>query len=107
MAYKQDVDDMRESPTFELMDLLRKQGAEVDYYHPHLPKIMPTREHTHWTGKKSIEWNKDTVPEYDTVVISTNHKAFNLQEPADWSEINVDTRNAMKGINGNALVVKA
>lgn len=107
LAYKQDVDDMRESPTFELMDLLSQQGAEVDYFDPHLPVIMPTREHAHWTGKKSIEWNKDIVSEYDAVVISTHHKLFNLQQLADWSEIVVDTRNAMKGTTGKARVVKA
>ncbi|MDA7667361.1 nucleotide sugar dehydrogenase [Akkermansiaceae bacterium] len=107
LAYKQDVDDMRESPTFELMDLLSKQGAKVDYFDPHLPEIMPTREHAHWTGKQSITWSQEIISSYDAVVISTNHKAFNLQELADWSEIIVDTRNAMKDISGKACVVKA
>lgn len=107
LAYKQDVDDMRESPTFELMDLLSKQGAEVDYFDPHLPEIMPTREHSHWAGEKSIAWSEEAISSYDAVVISTNHKVFNLQELADWSEIIVDTRNAMKDIIGNARVVKA
>lgn len=107
LAYKQDVDDMRESPTFELMDLLNKQGAIVAYFDPHLPEIMPTREHTHWTGKKSVEWSKETVASFDAVVISTNHGAFNLQQLADWSEIIVDTRNAMNGTTGKAHVFKA
>ncbi|MDB4106661.1 nucleotide sugar dehydrogenase [Akkermansiaceae bacterium] len=107
LAYKQDVDDMRESPTFELMDLLSQQGAEVDYYDPHLPEIMPTREHAHWTGKKSIEWSQMRIESYDAVVISTHHKAFDLQQLADWSDVIVDTRNAMNGISGKASVMKA
>lgn len=107
LAYKQNVDDMRESPTFELMNLLTHQGAEVDYFDPHLPEIMRTREHARWIGKKSIVWNKSTVSQYDAVLIATNHRVFNLQELADWATIIVDTRNAMKQITGNALVVKA
>ncbi len=107
LAYKADVDDMRESPTFELMDLYTAQGAEVDYYDPHLPEIMPTREHGAWTGKQSITWSQDAIESYDAVVISTNHQAFNLQELADWADIIVDTRNAMKEITGKATVVKS
>jgi len=107
LAYKQDVDDMRESPTFELMDILSKQGAEVDYFDPHLPEIMPTREHAHWTGKKSVKWSKEIVSSYDAVVISTNHKIFDLQQLVDWSDVIVDSRNALKDIRGSARVVKA
>jgi len=107
LAYKQDVDDMRESPTFELMDLLSQQGAEVDYFDPHLPEIMPTREHSHWAGKKSIGWSEDAISSYDGVVIATWHKAFDLQELADWACLIIDTRNAMKGIAGSATTIKA
>ena len=107
LAYKQDVDDMRESPTFELMDILSKQGAEVDYFDPHLPEIMPTREHAPWTGKKSVKWSKEIVASYDAVVISTNHKIFDLQQLIDWSDVIVDSRNALKDIRGSARVVKA
>ena len=57
LAYKEDVDDMRESPTFHLMDGLRELGAEVDFYDPHIPVIQSTREHPEWTGCKSVEWN--------------------------------------------------
>jgi len=108
LAYKADVDDMRESPTFELMDLYSAQGAEVDYYDPHLPEIMPTREHANRTGKKSVAWSEEIISKYDVVVISTNHKAVNLQELAEWSDLIVDTRNAMKDIErSKAVVVKA
>ncbi|QQL45466.1 nucleotide sugar dehydrogenase [Sulfuriroseicoccus oceanibius] len=95
LAYKEDVDDMRESPAFELMDLLKEQGAEVDYYDPHLPVITPTREHAEWTGTQSIEWNEQAIRGYDAVLISTHHKAFDLQQLVDWADIIVDTRNAL------------
>lgn len=107
LAYKADVDDMRESPTFELMDRFRALGAAVNYHDPHVPVIGPTREHAAWQGVKSVPWDRATVSSYDAVVISTNHKAVNLRELADWSPLIIDTRDAMRGISGPAKVVKA
>lgn len=98
LAYKPDIDDMRESPTFKIFDLLKGKGAEVSYYDPFIPEILPTREHADWTGKKSIEWNKLTISEFDAVVISTNHSSINYSELANWSNCIIDTRNAMFGI---------
>ena len=108
LAYKPDVDDMRESPTFLLMDLLKGRGAEVAYYDPHIPVIRPTREHAHWTGTKSVEWNQQIVSSFDAVVISTNHKAVDYQQLAGWAECVVDSRNAMAGCKtGPNQVLKA
>jgi UDP-N-acetyl-D-glucosamine dehydrogenase len=98
LAYKADVDDMRESPTFILLDLLKKQGAQVAYHDPHVPVIHPTREHGAWTGTQSVAWNRETIGSFDAVVIATAHKAVNYQELADWCECIVDTRNAMAGV---------
>ena len=98
LAYKPDVDDMRESPTFKIFDLLKSLGAEVAYYDPFIPEVLPTREHSDWTGTKSIEWNKETVYEFDAVLISTNHSTIDYAELAEWSECVVDTRNAMRGV---------
>lgn len=98
LAYKADVDDMRESPTFILLDLLKAKGAEVSYYDPHIPVITPTREHAAWTGVKSVNWDKKTVESQDLVLISTAHKAVNYNELAAWSGLIVDSRNAMSGI---------
>jgi UDP-N-acetyl-D-glucosamine dehydrogenase len=95
LAYKAEVDDMRESPTFILMDLLDKAGAKVSYHDPFIPVIRPTREHGHWTGRKSVPWNKKTVSGFDLVLISTAHKSVNYAELAKWSPLIVDTRNAM------------
>lgn len=95
LAYKADVDDERESPTYTLMDLLDARGAEISYHDPHVPVIKPTREHPHWAGLKSVEWNRQNIGAYDAVLISTAHKAVNYQELADWSDCIIDTRNAM------------
>jgi UDP-N-acetyl-D-glucosamine dehydrogenase len=95
LAYKSDVDDMRESPSFVLMDLLKQSGAEVAYYDPHIPVIRPTREHAHWTGTKSVEWNQKTMSSFDVVLLSTAHKAVDHKQLADWAPLIVDTRNAM------------
>lgn len=98
LAYKPNVDDERESPSYFLMDMLKERGAKVAYYDPYVPVIRPTREHAHWTGTKSVDWNRQTVSSFDLVLIATNHASIQYQELADWAECIVDTRNAMAGI---------
>ena len=98
LAYKPNVDDERESPSYILMESLKARGASVAYYDPYVPIIRPTREHAHWTGTKSVEWNRETVSSYDLVLIATNHASVNYKELADWAGSIVDTRNAMSGI---------
>ena len=95
LAYKANVDDMRESPTFVLMDLLKARGAEVAYHDPFIPVITPTREHAHWTGMKSVAWTADVIQSFDAVVIATAHDAVSYKDLAGWSECIVDTRNVM------------
>jgi UDP-N-acetyl-D-glucosamine dehydrogenase len=107
LAYKADVDDMRESPTFELMDRFAALGASVSYYDPHVPVIGPTREHAAWKGTKSVSWNRETVAAADCVVICTNHKAVDMATLGDWASLIIDTRDAMRGITSPSTVVKA
>ncbi|MFO1496850.1 MAG: nucleotide sugar dehydrogenase [Verrucomicrobiota bacterium] len=95
LAYKPNVDDPRESPTFVLMDLLKQRGAEVAYYDPHIPVIGPMREHAAWTGIRSVSWNRETIGGFDAVVIATSHDAVNYKELLEWSQCIVDTRNAL------------
>ena len=97
LAYKPNVDDERESPSYVLMDLLIERGAEVAYYDPYVPVIKPTREHSHFVGKKSIAWDRTTIQNFDLVLIATNHSSVNYQELGDWAQCIVDTRNAMSG----------
>ncbi len=98
LAYKPDVDDDRESPSYTLMDLLKARGAEVAYYDPHVPVIRPNREHGHWAGTKSVAWNRAAIAGFDLALISTAHKAVNYQELADWAPCIVDSRNAMDNV---------
>lgn len=98
LAYKPDVDDDRESPTYVLMDHYHQLGAQVEYHDPHVPEIRPTRDHPHWAGKKSVDWNRETISSFDVVVISTNHSLVNYKELAEWAECIVDTRNALNGL---------
>ncbi len=98
LAYKADVDDMRESPTFILLASLKERGAKVAYYDPHVPVIRPTREHGAWTGVKSVEWSQKSISSFNAVVIATAHQAVNYQELADWCPCIIDTRNAMAAV---------
>jgi UDP-N-acetyl-D-glucosamine dehydrogenase len=108
LAYKADVDDERESPSYVLMEKFKGRGAHVDYYDPYVPVIRPTREHGHWAGTRSVAWDQPTIASYDLVLIATKHSAVNYQELAQWSKLIVDTRNAMAGIPaGKAQVWKA
>ena len=98
LAYKPNVDDDRESPSYVLMDKLNARGAKVSYYDPYVPVVRPTREHPHWAGTKSIAWNRETIQGFDAVLLATNHASVNYQELADWASCIIDTRNAMVNI---------
>ena len=97
LAYKPNVDDERESPSYVLLDLLQERGAEVAYHDPYVPVIRPTREHPHWAGLRSVVWDRATVEGFDAVIVATNHRVVNYQELADWCPCIVDTRNALAG----------
>jgi len=98
LAYKPNVDDERESPSYALMKSLAERGAEVAYYDPYVPVIKPTREHPQFAGRKSVEWNRATIAAFDLVLIATNHSSVDYHELGDWARCIVDTRNAMAGV---------
>lgn len=105
LAYKPDVDDMRESPTYVIMHLLEEMGAEVEYYDPHIAEIAPTREHAQYTGKRSVDWREDVIGGFDAAVIVTDHKGVDYESLRRWVGVVVDSRNVYKGeVDG---VVKA
>jgi UDP-N-acetyl-D-glucosamine dehydrogenase len=101
LAYKANVDDDRESPSYRLLDLLKQRRATAAYYDPHVPVIRPSREFSHWAGTKSVAWNRKTISAFDAVVIATAHDAVNFRELAKWAQLIVDTRNAMAGIKAD------
>jgi len=102
LAYKPNVDDDRESPSYVLLDLLKQRGAETAYYDPYVPVIHPSREHSHWAGTRSVAWDRQTIASFDVVLISTAHDAINYQELADWANCIVDSRNAMASVQAPA-----
>jgi UDP-N-acetyl-D-glucosamine dehydrogenase len=95
LAYKPNVDDERESPSYTIMDLLAERGAAVQYYDPYVPVIRPTREHPHWAGTHSVDWSREVIQGFDAVLIATHHQCVKYQELADWCPCIVDSRNAM------------
>lgn len=110
LAYKPNVDDDRESPSYELMDLLSKDGAEISYHDPYVPVIRPSREHSHWAGTESVIWNEGTISEFDLVLISTWHECLSIDDLAQWSQFIVDTRNATDSLSEDVkckIVLKA
>jgi UDP-N-acetyl-D-glucosamine dehydrogenase len=105
LAYKANVDDDRESPSYVLMDLLKACGMSVSYFDPHIPVIRPSREYSHWAGTKSVKWNRKTISSFDIVLISTAHDAVNYKNLAEWARLIVDTRNVMAKIKTRARAV--
>ena len=94
LAYKEDVDDMRESPTFHLMDG-RVNLALRSISTTRISLSSSQRVNIQRTGCKSVEWNAEVVSSYDCVVIVTNHSRFNLKELVEFADLIVDTRNAL------------
>jgi UDP-N-acetyl-D-glucosamine dehydrogenase len=106
LAYKKDVDDMRESPSLELIELLRERGAKVDYNDPHIPKAPRTREHD--LRMVSRKLTPAALKRYDAVLISTDHSSYDYQFIVDNAKLVIDTRNATKDVKrGRRKIVKA
>ena len=100
LAYKPNVDDERESPSYRLLEKLAQRGATVAYYDPHVPVIRPTREHPQWAGVESVRWERTTIEKFDVVVIATAHAGVDYRELAEWAPLIVDTRNIMATVPG-------
>ncbi|MCA9114121.1 MAG: nucleotide sugar dehydrogenase [Planctomycetaceae bacterium] len=100
MAYKKDVDDPRESPSFELLDLLLKRGAEVTYHDPHIASLPKMR---HWDLPAMT--SQDLTPEYlaaqDCVLIATDHTSVDYDELVRHAKLVLDTRNATRNVTEN------
>jgi UDP-N-acetyl-D-glucosamine dehydrogenase len=95
LAFKPNVADDRESPSYRLMEEFERRGAEVGYFDPHIPVIHAGRQHAKWAGMKSIELNQETVERFDLAVIATDHDRVDYRALARWAPAIVDTRNAV------------
>jgi UDP-N-acetyl-D-glucosamine dehydrogenase len=108
MAYKKNVDDIRESPSLAIFEALHRKSAHVDYYDPFVPVVHKSREHPVINGKTSISWTEGSLRSYDAVVICTDHDNIDYSFLLAHSALVIDTRNAMARISGNKdNVVKA
>src|SRR3972149_6335387 len=101
IAYKKDVDDLREAPSLDLIRLLREKGAKVDYNDPYLPVAV---SHRRGFKMKSTPLSSKALKKYDCVLIATDHTCYDYGWIAKMSPLVVDTRNATKGIKGTNIV---
>jgi UDP-N-acetyl-D-glucosamine dehydrogenase len=95
MAYKPDIDDLRESPGLQLYELFRENGAIVHYYDPYAKSFRDKRGNE----VHSITYDLNSMRQYDCMVLVTNHRVFDYQKIADLGVAIVDTRNAFAGID--------
>jgi UDP-N-acetyl-D-glucosamine dehydrogenase len=95
LAYKSDVDDLRESPSLTLIELIEAQGAHCDFHDPHIPRVPPTREHANLSGRSSIVLDAEAIAGYDAVLIATDHSSVDYAAVAQHARLIVDTRNAL------------
>jgi len=106
LAYKKDVDDVRESPSLELIELLQARGAKVAYNDPHIPKAPATREHD--LKMASMPLTAANLARQDVVLISTDHSGYDYQFIVDHARLVVDTRNATAAVRrGRKKIVRA
>ncbi len=106
LAYKKNVSDIRESPSFALIELLEKRGSKVDFHDPHVGEIPVTREHADLAGRKSSDLTAETIAGYNVVLLSTDHDAIDYRLVANSAKLIVDTRNAFarRGLDGEHIV---
>jgi UDP-N-acetyl-D-glucosamine dehydrogenase len=107
LAYKANVDDDRESPSYVLLEKLFAKGAVVSYFDPYIPVIRPSREYGHWAGQKRVVWGQEEISKADAVVVVTAHRNVNYDELGLWAKLIVDTRNVMVGRHISGRLVKA
>ena len=108
IAYKKNVDDVRESPAFPMIELLEENGAKADFYDPYVSVIPNTREHASLAGRQSVVWQPDQFYDYDAVLICTDHDCIDFKAIVEHAALVVDTRNATKSIeHGREKVVLA
>lgn len=98
VAYKKNIDDVRESPSLEILSLLERHGAKVDIYDPYVPIVPRTHDYPEFEGRKSIEWNSEILGEFDAALIATDHKFVDYAMLVNEVPLVVDTRNVTKDL---------
>ncbi len=105
LAYKKNVDDVRESPALKLMELLERRGATVDFHDPYVPEVPPTREHSEFARRVSVPLDVAAIGGYDAALIATDHDAVDYKALVVSSKLVIDTRNicARLGLAGDNI----
>ena len=102
MAYKKNVDDARESPSFKIMELLEEYGAQVDFNDPFIPVLGSKRDYGHFEGRKSVPL--ENIGQYDMTLILTDHSVYDYENIVKNSKLVVDTRNACGRIRSDKII---
>jgi UDP-N-acetyl-D-glucosamine dehydrogenase len=106
LAYKKDVDDMRESPSVRIIELLQERGAHVVYHDPHVPRVPRMRQHH--LDMVSVPLTDDALASADAVLVATDHSSVDYARVVERAALVVDTRNACRGVKvGREKIVKA
>ena len=98
ISYKKNIDDVRESPAFAILELLEGRGAETAFYDPYVGEIPKTRKHKAMTGRRSIDWDPERLGDYDVALICTDHDDIDYTTLVKESRLVIDCRNATHGI---------
>ena len=107
VAYKKDVDDVRESPALEIMEILQEKGANLSYSDPYIPRLHKMRAYD-FSHMSSVELSEEILKSHDLALITTNHTSFDYQRIVDHSPLVVDTRNATRNVTrGRDKIVRA
>lgn len=106
LAYKKNVPDIRESPSLRLIELIEARGGEASFFDPYVDEIPQTREYAELRGRKSVNWDEDSIRGFDAVLIATDHDNVDYESLSKWSSLIVDTRNifSRRGIVSDAVV---
>lgn len=100
VSYKKDIDDLRESPSLKLMQLLLERGAQLDYNDPFFPCLHKMR-HYDYSSMRSVDISPQSIASYDCVLVATDHSSYNYDEIVHSARLVVDSRNATRGVKEN------
>ena len=98
MAYKKDINDIRESPALRIMQLLEQRGAAADYHDPYVAMVGTTREYPEFAGRCSVPLSAACLHDYQAVVICTDHSQVDYTLVVENAALVVDTRHVCKGL---------
>src|SRR5262249_39067694 len=105
VAYKKNVDDTRESPSFKIMEMLEGHGTKVSFYDPFVTQISEIRDHPEFSGRCSVAWEQSVIASFDLGIICTDHDCVDYKALLDLCPIIIDTRNtcAQRGLTAENL----